>query len=80
MIVQQNNTYGVLNNVRGVILQPTYTDIINIGSAEEPLYFTEKHVEEANIFIVIYYDKSGKLIRRQAFEPDEYEMIYCSTN
>jgi hypothetical protein len=58
----------------------TFTDIINLGSKDDPLYFTEKHVEEASIFVVIYYDRNGKLIRRQAYEPEEYEKIYCSNN
>ncbi|HEX5170694.1 MAG TPA: WG repeat-containing protein, partial [Cyclobacteriaceae bacterium] len=80
IIAQQGDAFGVMSNVSGIVLPLSYTDIINIGSQEDPLYFTEKNVQEANIFVVIYYDKHGKLIRRQAFEPDEYEMIYCSNN
>jgi hypothetical protein len=79
-IVHQENAYGVISNKRGMIIPPTFTDIINIGTREEPLYFTEKNVEEASIFVVIYYDENGKLIHRQAFDEDEYERIYCSNN
>jgi hypothetical protein len=79
-IMHQENAYGVISNKRGVIIPPTFTDIINIGTREEPLYFTEKNVEEASIFVVIYYDENGKLIHRQAFDEDEYERIYCSNN
>lgn len=79
-IVQQENSYGVLSNRKGFILQPTFSDIINLGSSTRPLYFTEKHVEEASIYVVIYYDENGQLLRRQVFENDDYERIYCSQN
>jgi hypothetical protein len=79
-IVQQENSYGVLSNRKGFILQPTFSDIINLGSSARPLYFTEKHVEEASIYVVIYYDENGQLLRRQVFENDDYERIYCSQN
>ncbi|MFZ2907082.1 MAG: WG repeat-containing protein [Cyclobacteriaceae bacterium] len=80
LIVQQENKYGVISNRKGIIIPPTFTDIVNLGSSTAPLYFTEKHVEEASIFVVIYYDKSGVLLRRQVFETDDYEKIYCSGN
>jgi hypothetical protein len=52
-----------------------------VGSADEPLYFTEKHVSEASVFVVIYYDKNGKMLRREVYEEaDDYEKIYCQQN
>jgi len=78
MIVQQENAYGVISNKRGVIIPATFTDIVNLGSATVPLYFTEKHVEEAAIFVVIYYDRNGVQLRKQVYETDDYEKIYCS--
>lgn len=80
LIIQQENAYGVISNRRGTILPATYTDIINLGSETTPLYFTEKHVEEASIFVVIYYDKNGIQLRKQVYETDDYDKIYCSDN
>lgn len=77
-IVHQENQYGVLHNKRGFIIPTTFSDIVNVGSPEVPLYFTEKHVEEASIFIVIYYNSEGAMIRKEVYEHDEYEKIYCS--
>jgi hypothetical protein len=77
IIIHQDNHYGVISNRSGTVLQATYSDIINLGSTTQPMYFTEKHVEEASIYVVIYYDAAGKLIRRQVFETDDYEKIYC---
>ena len=79
VIIHQDNYFGVISNHSGVIIPSTFTDIVNIGDAEKPMYFTEKHVEEADISVVIYYDQAGKVLRRQAFESaDEYERIYCT--
>lgn len=78
MIVQQENKYGVLSNTRGMIVPATFSDIVNVGSATQPLYFTEKHVEEASIFVVIYYDKNGIQLRKYVYEGSDYEKIYCS--
>jgi hypothetical protein len=77
-IVERDNSFGVISNQRGTIIPMTFSDLVNVGSAEEPLFFTEKHVAEASIFVVIYYDQNGKLIRREIYEnPEDYEKIYC---
>ena len=76
-VYRQDNYYGVMSNQRGVIIEPTYTDILNLGTADEPLYFTEKFVEEAAIYVVIYYSDEGKQVRRQVFEEEEYGRIKC---
>jgi hypothetical protein len=78
MIIQQENAYGVLSNKRGMIIPATFSDIVNVGSVTQPLYFTEKHVEEASIFVVIYYDKNGVQLRKYVYEGSDYEKIYCS--
>ncbi len=76
-IINQDNGYGVISNINGIIIPPTFSDIVNIGSDKQPFYFTEKHVEEAAYFVVVYYNQKGEVVKRQAFEADEYEKIYC---
>ncbi|MBY0435369.1 MAG: WG repeat-containing protein [Cyclobacteriaceae bacterium] len=76
-MVQQDNAWGVMSNRRGVVVPIQYSDIVNLGSQEAPLYFAERHIEEAAISVVVYYDQHGKIIRRQALEADELEKIYC---
>jgi len=77
-IVQQENRYGVIHNKKGIVIPITFSDIVNVGPAEDPLYFTEKHVEEASIFVVIYYNSQGKMLRKEVYEQDDYERIYCA--
>ena len=77
-IVQQANAAGVIHNKKGIIIPLKFTDVVNVGSAEMPLYFTEKHVEEASLFVVIYYDAQGRMIRREVYEHDDYDQIFCN--
>ncbi|HEX6892316.1 MAG TPA: WG repeat-containing protein [Chryseolinea sp.] len=79
-IVEQERKFGVIHNKRGTIIPINFSDILNVGSPDVPLYFTEKHVEEASIFVVIYYDSKGNMLRKEVYEQDDYEKIYCSNN
>ncbi len=79
-VIHQDNTYGVIHNRKGFIIPSNFSDIVNVGSRELPMYFTEKHVEEASIFVVIYYDHAGRMLRKEVYEQDDYEKIYCSDN
>ena len=76
-LVQQDHAYGVISNSRGVVVPIEYTDIVNLGTNEIPLYFTERHISEAGISVVVYYDQQGRIIRKQAMEADEFERISC---
>ena len=75
--IHRENYYGIMSNLKGAVVQASFTDIINLGTADQPFYFTEKQVEEAGIFVVVYFDKHGKLVRRHAYEEEEYERILC---
>jgi tetratricopeptide (TPR) repeat protein len=80
-IMNQNNLFGVVSSIRGRIIPFSFSDLVNVGSTEEPLYFTEKHVSEASVFVVIYYDRNGQMLRREVYEEsDDYEKIYCQRN
>jgi len=76
-IIKQNNEMGVISNKKGMIIPLSFSDIVNVGSPEVPMYFTEKHVAEAFLFVVIYYNAQGIFIRKEVYEQDDYEQIYC---
>jgi hypothetical protein len=76
-IVKQENLFGVVSSVHGIIIPPSFTFLMNLGSVDEPLYFTSKDVEEAGVVVVIYYDKAGKFLRKQVYEDEEYARIVC---
>ncbi len=76
-IVQQDKSFGVLSNRRGVVVPIQYTDVMNLGTGETPLYFTERHIVEAGLTVVVYFDQHGKVVRSQAMEADELDKIAC---
>jgi hypothetical protein len=76
-IVQQEDYFGILSNTRGMIIPASFSSITNLGSEDEPLYLTAKEFEEAGIVVVIYYNKDGKLLRKQVYEDEEYAHIIC---
>jgi hypothetical protein len=69
--------FGIYSSIRGEVLPPTFDDIINIGSIETPVYFTETYVEQADLHVVVYYDAQGRKVRRQAFDPEMFAEILC---
>lgn len=77
--IQRENFFGILSSTRGIIIQPTFHQVINLGTPDSPFYFTEKQVEEAGIYVVIYYNADGKLVRKQALEEDEYDALVCDS-
>lgn len=78
LLITKNSKSGILSNIHGEVVGATFNDIINIGSIENPVYFAEKYILEADFYVVIYYDSKGKILRKQIFtEAKEYEKIYC---
>ena len=78
-IIQKENRYGVVSNQGRIVIPPTYSDIINVGSSEAPLYFTERNIPEASLYIVIYYDRTGEMLRKEIYDDSAvYDKIYCS--
>ncbi|MDN5212394.1 WG repeat-containing protein [Fulvivirgaceae bacterium BMA12] len=76
-IVLGEKGYGVLSNKSGMIISPTFDDLQIIGGDDVYLYFCEKYVKEADLYVVVYYDKTGKRIWRQVYDSNVYDRIYC---
>lgn len=77
LFITKNSQEGVLSNISGKIVGPTFNDVYNVGDRENPIFFAEKYIPEAEFYIVIYYDKTGQIIKKQVFTGDEYWKIYC---
>lgn len=69
--------YGIFSNKNGEIIPPTFNDIVNFDAGKAPIYFTEKHVEEAEYYVVVYFNSSGEVINKNAYTEEEYLLIYC---
>ena len=69
--------YGIWSPESGVILSPTYSEISIKSNGEEVIFIGEKWVEEADIVIMLYYDVTGKLFRKDVLSTAEYEDLTC---
>lgn len=78
-IVQKGPEFGVISNSGKEIIPMTFSKVINLGSSDVPLYFTEKDIPEASLHVVIYYDASGRMVRKEIYDDvSDYDKIYCS--
>ncbi len=68
---------GIYTAQQGVLFDPTFNDIINIGSEDHPYYFCEKSIREAGYYVAVYMDQTGKTVRSQAYREEEYDNIFC---
>ncbi|WKN30294.1 WG repeat-containing protein [Porifericola rhodea] len=77
--IYKKSGYGVLSNKKGELLSPTYDDIRLFGSLKDvnSIYYSEKYVPEADLYIVIHLDKQGNIIKRQALTQEQYDLVFC---
>jgi len=69
--------YGLLSNKIGRIVAEEYTGIVNLGTIQKPTYFLEKTVAKSNLYITLYLNEKGEVIREQVLDAENYEKIIC---
>ncbi|BDD04678.1 WG repeat-containing protein [Aureibacter tunicatorum] len=78
LIIRQNGQEGVLSSIKGLVIEPTLDQIVNIGDDQQPLYMGDKYVYEAELHILVYYDKSGERIKRLSLSNKEFKRLFCN--
>jgi len=68
---------GLYHTTKGEIIEPTFDDIKVLGSTENPIFFSLKIVEEADLYVVIYYDEKGNKLFTQSLSREAYFSIAC---
>jgi len=76
-IIKTEDGYGLLDSKKGMLLNPGFNDIMNLGTPDEPVFFTEKYIPEADYYVVIYYNQHMDVIRKQVFNSGNYDQVYC---
>ena len=69
--------YGLISNKRGVLLNHEFTDIFNIGTDEDPVFFADQHLRKAGFHVVSYINRDGELILSKAYTGEEFDKILC---
>lgn len=80
LFINTESGQGIYSETLGQVIEPTYTYIRILGTQKDPIYFAVKLVAEANIYVVIYYDKKGNKLFTQSFRQEEYFKIACPAN
>ena len=73
----KNGKYGLLSNKFGELLKPEFTDVFNIGTSEDPLFFADQHLDKAGFHVVSYINQKGDLILSKAYTREEFDKILC---
>ncbi|MEQ6118226.1 WG repeat-containing protein [Reichenbachiella sp. MALMAid0571] len=68
---------GVYSMKNGELFEPTFNDIINLGTEEVPFYLCEKSIREAGYYVAVYKNSTGETVRTQAYREEEYQRIVC---
>lgn len=77
-VIQKGEYFGVISSQGRVVLPTAFSAIINLGTPDTPLYFTEKQGPEASQYVVAYYDRTGELVRQETYEDvADHDRIYC---
>ena len=69
--------YGLLSSKKGFLLEPEFSEIVNIGGINDPLFFADQNLKTAGFHVVSYVDQSGKLIMSKAYKKEEFNKILC---
>lgn len=69
--------YGIWSASDGVVLNSTFSEINILSKGLETMYVAEKWVEEADLVIMLYYDKSGRLFRKNVLSTAQYNNLTC---
>lgn len=73
----KNGKFGLISNRWGTILMPEFTDILNIGSREKPLFFADQNLTTAGYHVITYLNEEGKVIFSKAYRKEEFDRILC---
>jgi hypothetical protein len=76
-LVYHGKKFGLLSNQRGNLIPEDYSFIKNLGTAENPFFFVEVYVSQAELHVVLYMDKDGNVVRKQTIPHSEYEKVMC---
>lgn len=77
IITYRSTGYGVLSNKRGRIIVEEFSDIINLGDTKNPLYFVERSISQVGLYVILYFDGDGKLIKENILREKAYQRIIC---
>lgn len=75
--VYTTDGYGIYSSRQGELISPVYDDILNLGTVNNPLFYAEKQVKEADLYVVVYINNKGETIYKKAYPREDWLRILC---
>ncbi len=73
----QEGKASLWHNQKNVLIRPTYSDLWNIGTEEEPFYWAELWDEAQQVWQIDYLDDRGKRVFGQMLPTPLYQRLVC---
>jgi hypothetical protein len=77
LLIERNGNYGIFSTRRGLILDPTFSEVLNIGSTIAPIFRATKYISEADLFILLYYNANGELFKKVVLSAQQFDRLNC---
>lgn len=77
IITYRSSGYGLLSNRYGRVIPEEYTQIVNLGTEQAPLYLAERAITQAGTYVLLHISANGKVIREQILKEDGYNKVAC---
>jgi hypothetical protein len=77
ILTYRGKGFGLLSSRRGNLIPEDYSFIKNLGTAENPFFFVEVYISQAELHVVLYMDKDGNVVRKQTIAHKEYDKVVC---
>ncbi len=75
--ISTESGYGVYSSTKGEIIAPTFDEVVNLGTVRNPLFYCEKKIKEADMFVVMYINGKGDVIYKQVYPRDDWYRVIC---
>lgn len=69
--------FGIMTAEGQFLFNPVYSDIIVLQSEDSMLFRAENYFQEADYYIVVWYDTEGRKVYSNAYRSGDYEVLYC---
>jgi hypothetical protein len=73
----RSSGFGILSNLKGRVLVEEFTGIKQLDASGSMLFLAEKHIPQAGIYILLYCNKTGQILRKQVISDPNFEKYTC---
>jgi hypothetical protein len=77
IVTYRSSGYGLLSNRYGRIIPEEYTQIVNLGTENAPVYLAERVISQAGIYILLHISTDGKVLKEQVLKEEGYNKVAC---